>query len=75
MLPFGIMGLMCFKSAILSMLLPDTNGQPTMETISEINKKQEILLVSSLEKESVINLNKRHLGEMYLDNQYSTQFI
>ena len=57
MLPFGIMGLMCFKSAILSMLLPDTNGQPTMETMSEMNKKKEILLVPSLEKESVINLN------------------
>ena len=80
MLPFRIMGLMCFKSAILLMLLyyifiNVTNGQPTMETMSEMNKKKEILLVPSLEKESVINLNKRHLGEMYLDNQYSTQFI
>ena len=55
MLPFRIMGLMCFKSAILLMLLyyifiNVTNGQPTMETMSEINKKQEILLVPSLGK-------------------------
>lgn len=67
-LPFGIMGFMCLQSAILSLFLPETNGQPTMETMADVDQKNDILLLSSLqEDDAVANNSKRHLGEMYVD--------
>ncbi|CAB3983634.1 organic cation transporter -like [Paramuricea clavata] len=40
LLPFGIMGLMCLKSACLAFLLPETQGQDTLETIGDVNSVQ-----------------------------------
>lgn len=42
LLPFGIMGLMCLKSAFLAFLLPETQGQDTPETIGDINTIQSV---------------------------------
>lgn len=34
------MGLMCLKSALLACLLPETQGQATLETIDDVNSAQ-----------------------------------
>ena len=34
------MGLMCLKSACLAFLLPETQGQDTLETIGDVNSAQ-----------------------------------
>ena len=36
------MGLMCLKSACLAFLLPETQGQDTLETIGDVNTVQVI---------------------------------
>lgn len=39
MLPFGIMAFFCLKSSFVAMFLPETNGQPTLETILDMEPK------------------------------------
>ena len=34
------MGLMCLKSALLAVMLPETQGQATLETIGDVNSPQ-----------------------------------
>jgi hypothetical protein len=39
MLPFGIMAFFCLQSSFVAMFLPETNGQPTLETILDMEPK------------------------------------
>ena len=38
------MGAICIQAAILGLFLPETKGQPTLETMDDMNKDQEIAL-------------------------------
>ncbi|CAB3981346.1 organic cation transporter -like [Paramuricea clavata] len=39
MLPYGIMAFFCLQSSFVAMFLPETNGQPTLETILDMKPK------------------------------------
>ena len=62
------MGFVCFQAAISSLFLPETIGQSTIETMAEMDQKEDSDIVPLSQKDSVCN-NKLALGEMYLDHQ------
>ncbi|CAB4005372.1 Hypothetical predicted protein [Paramuricea clavata] len=39
MLPFGIMAFFCLQASFVAMFLPETNGQPTLETLLDMEPK------------------------------------
>lgn len=39
MLPFGIMAFFCLQSSIVTMFLPETNGQATLEVMLDMKPK------------------------------------
>ena len=41
MLPFGIMGIFSLVAGCMSYLLPETLGQPTLETLEDARKAQQ----------------------------------
>ena len=53
MLPFGIMAFFCLQSSIVTMFLPETNGQATLEVmldmkaISNRSKKEDFTTTTS----------------------------
>ena len=38
------MGAMCLQAAILGLFLPETKGKPTLETMNDMDKNEEIAL-------------------------------
>ena len=62
------MGFLCFQAAISSLFLPETIGQSTMETMTEMDQKHDNDIVPSSQKDSFCN-NKLAVGQVYLDHQ------
>lgn len=61
------MGFVCLQSAVFALLIPETNGQPTLESMNDMERKKGNLLLTNLDENSATN-NKRVLAEIYLDD-------
>lgn len=55
-LPYGIMGFICLQSAVLALLLSETNGQSTLETLDDmINQGKDSPLLPVEQEGPVVN--------------------
>ncbi|CAB4027134.1 Hypothetical predicted protein [Paramuricea clavata] len=61
MLPFGIMAFFCLQSSIVAMLLPETNGQATLETIQDMEPKS-VPTLKEIGKDNCIAKENFELG-------------
>ena len=63
------MGFVCFEAAISSLFLPETIGQSTIETMAEVDQKQDSVIVHSTQENPDCNDHKLALGEIYFNQQ------
>lgn len=56
------MGIICFQAAVLGIFLPETKGKPTLETMDDMEKDQEVGLLMNGSDNADKNLNQNETG-------------